>query len=165
VDCTILLAAGAAVLKFHIYNLFGYRWKSEVKAEHFSMPDGSVILSADYIVSNTGQRPLKFSKVSIRIHGIKQEGSLIVRYDSTVLAERIILSTDSGVKGNFEIEAGERTIFTVRTLQKTLPQAIFVFCQFESMIRRTPAIYQSFYSPYGTANQIAAEPAAEITTN
>src|SRR2546428_14144254 len=113
VDVTIILAAIAAVIKFRLLNTLGHRWQSELTYTHWEPENGSIIFAADYTLHNTGARVLHIRRVKLRLVASKLEGRLLVPDETKVLAERELLSTDPALHGNFQIESGERTIFTL----------------------------------------------------
>jgi len=145
VDLAVLFGALAAIVKFRLFNLLGRRWRSELACVHYDLPDSSVIFTADYTIHNTGQRPIRVTEVSIRLTGVRQEGSLLLADENQIYATRVMRSGDPALKGVFQIEPGERTIFTIRTKLPTLEDAVFVLCDFSVSDRRTPASYRGFY--------------------
>ena len=73
-------------------------------------------------------------------HGfvISGNGELIEPDDSRVIAARTVRSGDEALKGIFRIEAGERTIFTLRSRLDRLDDYVFVICTFSTPAQRTP---------------------------
>lgn len=145
VDVVLLLGALAAVIKFRLFNLLGHRWRTEAICMHWDLPDKSVIFTADYTILNTGQRPLRVSAVTMRLTGVRQEGTLLIPDENREYASRVMRAGDPALKGIFQIEPGERTIFTLRTKLPDLDDAVFVLCDFTLVQRRTPAGYRGFY--------------------
>jgi hypothetical protein len=145
VDVVLVLGAIGAAIKFRIFNILGPRWRSELVCSHYELPDSSVIFTADYTVLNTGQRPLQLRDVTIRVIAAKQEGILLVPDESSVYAERIMRSSSPSLKGFFQIEAGERTIFALQAVLPRLDNAVFIICNFSLPQRRVPAAYRGFY--------------------
>lgn len=145
VDVVLLIGAIAAAVKFRLYNILGHRWRSELTCTHYVLPDSSVIFTADYTVSNTGQRPLRLKDVTIRLTGARQEGSLLIPDESRIYSSRIFQTGNPAFKGLFQIEPGERTIFPLRTKLPVLDDAVFVLCEFSLEQRRVPAAYRGFY--------------------
>ncbi len=90
-------------------------------------------------------RPIRVTEVSISLTGVRQEGSLLLPDENQKYATRIMRSGDPALKGVFQIEPGERTIFTIRTKLPTLEDAVFVLCDFSVSYKRTPASYRGFY--------------------
>jgi hypothetical protein len=126
VDVTLLLGAVAAILKFRLFNLLGHRWHSSLQCQHYELPDGTFVCTADYVVANTGQRPTHLRAVSLQLLESRREGPLLLPDDNRVIATRTIRPTEPGQRGNLQIEAGERTIFTIRCHVPTLPGCVFV---------------------------------------
>ncbi len=147
VDSVLLLGAIAAVIKFRLFNILGYRWRSELECSHSVLPDSSVIFTADYTIFNTGQRPLQISDVTLRVTAAKLEAELLIPDEDTVYAERVFQPSDPALKGLFQIEPGERTIFPIRAKLSTLDDAVFVLCGFKfPSKKRVPASYRGFYA-------------------
>jgi hypothetical protein len=145
VDVVLLIGAIAAVIKFRLFNILGHRWRSELACSHYQLPDSSVIFMADYTVNNTGQRPLRLKNVTIRLTGARQEGSLLLPDESRIYSTRLFQSGDPALKGLFQIEPGERTIFPLRTKLSDLDDAVFVLCEFSLEQKRIPGAYRGFY--------------------
>ena len=45
VDVVLLIGAIAAVIKFRLFNILGYRWRSDLACTHYMLPDSSVIFT------------------------------------------------------------------------------------------------------------------------
>lgn len=160
VDVALLSGAVAAVIKFRLFNILGHRWRSDLACTHCLLPDSSVIFTADYTINNTGQRPLRLKEVTIRLTGARQEGALLLPDESRVYATRLFQSGNPALKGLFQIEPGERTIFPLRTKLPNLDDAVFVLCEFSLKQKRVPGAYRGFYvksQPTNLASQ--TEPA------
>jgi hypothetical protein len=145
VDITLLLAAVGAVIKFRLLNVLGYRWRSELACTHWDLRDGSVVFTADYTLHNTGPRALHLRKATLRLLNATTDGMLLVPDEARVLAERTLVSNDPTLQGIFDLESGERTIFTLRCKLADLPEAVFVLCTFD-LKQRLPAVYRGFYA-------------------
>jgi hypothetical protein len=145
VDCTLLVAAVVAVVKFQIFNVFGHRWRSDLACRHYVLPDGRFVFVAGYTITNTGERPLELRHVMIRLVGSRTENSLLIPDEERVLARRLMQSSSSSVRGLFDIQPGERSIFTLRSCLDHLDDTVFVLCSFELAHRREPAGYRGFY--------------------
>ncbi len=145
VDVVLLMGAIAAVIKFRLFNLLGHRWRSDLSCAHYQLPDSSVIFTADYTVNNTGQRPLKLKNVTIRLAGMRPEGSLLVPDEDRIFATRTFRAGDPAFKGLFQIEPGERSIFPLRTKLTSLDDAVFILCEFTLEQKRTPGAFRGFY--------------------
>ena len=145
VDVVVIIGAIAAVMKFRLFNILGHRWRSDLACSHYVLPDSSVIFTVDYTINNTGQRPLRLSDVTIRVTGVRNENSLLVPDDERVLAMRRLRPEDPTLKGLFQIEPGERTIFTLRAQLPDLDDAVFILCEFGLPQKRVPGGYRGFY--------------------
>jgi hypothetical protein len=156
VDIALLLGAIGAAIKFRIFNILGPRWRSEVVCSHYELADSAVIFIADYTLHNTGQRPLVLSDVTMRLIGTKQEGILLVPDKSSVIAERIMKTSDSGLTSFFEIKAGERNIFALQAVLPRLDDAVFIICSFSLAKGRAPAEYRGLYISSAPKNKMVA---------
>jgi hypothetical protein len=145
VDVVLLIGAIGAAIKFRLFNVLGFRWRSDLECAHYLLPDSSVIFTADYIINNTGQRPLRLKNVTIRLAGARQEDALLKPDENRICATRVFKSGDPALKGLFEIEPGERTIFPLRAQLRNLDDAVFVLCEFSLEQKRTPGAYRGFY--------------------
>lgn len=145
VDVVILAGAVVAVIKFRLFNILGHRWRSDLTCNHHELSDSSTVFTADYTISNTGQRPLRLNAVTIRITATRSEDSLIFPDESKTLATRIFQSGDPKLKGLFQIEPGERSIFPIRALLPNMDETIFVLCEFTLQQKRVPGAYRGFY--------------------
>jgi hypothetical protein len=145
VNVAVLAGAVAAMVKFHLFNLFGHRWRSDLECKHFELPDGDVVFTADYTITNTGQRPLFLSKVTIRLLPAVRDGVQVKADLENCLAERVMNPTQSTLKGLFQVEPGERAIFPLRCILPSLDSVVFVQCGFELPHRRVPAAFLGFY--------------------
>ncbi len=145
VDIVVVIGAIAAAVKFRIFNVLGHRWRTEVICSHTDLVDGSVVFVADYTIHNTGRRPLRVTTVRIRAMGVEHDGPLLVPDEARIIAVRILHAGDKSLKGIFQIEPGERTIFTLRAQLPRLDEMVFVLCDFATAAERTPTSYRSFY--------------------
>lgn len=145
VNLTILFGAAAAIMKFQLYNLLGHRWRSDLTCKHYNLPDGSLVFTADYSITNTGERPLRLTKVRVRLLPAICEGVLLKPDSDHCIAERIMSPTDSTLKGLFQIEPSERSIFTLRCKLPQLKDVVFIQCGFESPDHRVPAAFSGIY--------------------
>ena len=146
VDLALLVGAIAAAIRFRIFNVLGYRWRTDVTCRHADLPDGFVIFLADYVVRNTGRRPLKLTSVTLEVFGAAQEGPLLVPDLSKPVAARTLIAGDPALKGIFQIEPGERSIFPLRARLDHLADYVFVVCTFATAAHRTPTVFRSFYA-------------------
>lgn len=154
VDVTLLLGAIGAIVKFQLFNIFGHRWHSTLDCAHYVIPDRSVVFTADYNVTNRGQRPLRLRAVSIRLVHCRREGSILLPDEGTPIAERVIRPSDPGMRGNLQIESGERTIFTLRAALPDLPDQVFVLCALDAVTKRSYTSFRGFYSRLPPAGRV-----------
>lgn len=159
VNVAVLAGALAAMVKFHLFNLFGHRWRSDLECKHFELPDGNVVFTADYTITNSGQRPLSLSRVNVRLLPAIRDGVQLRADLDNCLAERVMTPTQSTLKGLFQVEPGERAIFPLRCMLPELDDVVFVQCGFELPHRRVPAAFLGFYVKVPPA-QGARTPAA-----
>ena len=151
VDLVLLIGAIGAAIKFRLFNVLGFRWRSELKCAHYVLPSSSIIFTADYTIHNTGQRPLRLKNVTLRLTGARQEEALVMPDESRTYATRVFESGNPALKGLFQIEPGERTIFPLRAQLPRLDDAVFVLCEFSLAQKRTPGAYRGFYVKSGPA--------------
>ena len=147
VNLSVLVAAVVAVIKFRLLHMLGRRYRSELQCTHHVAQNGRAIFIGDYSVHNTGERPITLSHVTLRLHPATREGVLLVPEQQTLLAERILTSADTGKRGLFQIEAGERSIFPLRCELPELNDVVFLLCQLSWSDRRDPAPYVGMYVP------------------
>jgi hypothetical protein len=145
VNLAVLTGAVAAMVKFHVFNLFGHRWRSDLECKHFELPDGNVVFTADYTITNTGERPLFLSQVKIRLLPAIRDGVQLKADLENCVAERVMNPTQSTLKGLFQVEPGERAIYPLRCMLPSLDTVVFVQCGFELPHRRIPAAFLGFY--------------------
>lgn len=154
----VVLVGGAlgAALKLRLFNVLGHRWRTAVRCRHWDSPKGGVFFAADYVVRNTGQRPLRLTEATMTLVSAKTEGPLLVPDLSRELATRNMRAGDPALRGIFRIEPGERTIFTLRALLQELDDAVFVLCSFRMEHKREPASFRAFYVPGRTGGPPSA---------
>ena len=157
VNISVLGAAVVAIVKFRLLNMLGRRYRSELQCSHHTLPNGRVVFVADYSVHNTGERPIRLSSVTLRLHPAAREGVLLAPDRQRLLAERVLNSSDPERRGLFQIESGERSIFTLRCDLPELSDVVFVLCQLSWLDSRTPAPYIGMYIP-GAAQREASRP-------
>ena len=144
VDFTILFAAIVGIIKFRLYRLFQHRYMSEFRGTHHELEGGRIIFEGDYTVHNTGERPISISKVELKIFGTRSEKGLLVPNKENQIFERVMTNTPE-LKGLFDIQAGERSIFTIRCELPTLDDVVFVVCRLEWPHKRNPSPYFALY--------------------
>ena len=145
VDLAVLAGAIAAAIRFRIFHIFGRRWTSDVRCFHTTVKRGMVIFVAEYIITNTGRRPLRLESAEMRLVPAHRDGSLLVPDEKTAIAERAMRATDPRYTPLFTIEPGERTIFTLRCQLPRLDETVFILCSFSLIGNRRPAAFSGFY--------------------
>ena len=145
VNLSILGAAAAALVKLKVLNILAHRYTSELACRHHPLPDGQIVFEADYMVRNSGDRPINLATVTLQLCAATHEGILLMPDRSQVLAERVCAVNDLDKRGLFRIEAGERSIFTLRCQLPHLDAVVFVLCQIAWPSRRSPAPYVGMY--------------------
>jgi hypothetical protein len=156
VDVVLLIGAIGAAIKFRLFNILGHRWRSDLECIHYVLADSSIVFTADYTIKNTGQRPLRLKKVTLRLTAARLEGSLLMPDDSRIYATRVFESGDRKLEGLFQIEPDERTIFPLRTHLPDLDEIVFVLCEFSVEQKRVPGAYRGFYIKSRAAKAKAA---------
>jgi hypothetical protein len=69
VDLIVIVGGLLAAIKFRLFNSLGFRWRSEVTCTHTDLASGRVVFVGEYIVQNTGERPLDLLSVSLAATG------------------------------------------------------------------------------------------------
>lgn len=146
VNLSILAAAIVAVVKFRVLHMFSRRYRSELQCTHHQV-GGRVVFVGEYTVHNTGERPIALSRVTLRLHPAARDGALLVPDKGTLLAERVLAPANAGMGGLFQIEAAERSIFTLRCELPELNDVVFLLCQLSWSDSREPAPYVGIYVP------------------
>lgn len=144
VDSVITIGAVAAVIKFRMYNILGRRWRTNVSSTHFDLQDGTILLAVDYYVQNTGRRPLHINQVNLVVEHVEQQGGLLEPAGTTIV-RRKMEAGDPRLAGLFQVEPGERSIFTIRTQMPNLPEIMFITCSFSMRGDRNPSAFRSLY--------------------
>ena len=145
VNVSVLAAAVAAAIKFRVLHMLRRRYRSELLCRHYALSNGRVIFVGDYSVHNIGERPMAVSRVSLRLHPAAPQGALLVPDPNLLLAERVLEAGDADKTGLFQIEAGERSIFTLRCELPELPGVVFLLCRLSWPDRREPAPFVGMY--------------------
>jgi hypothetical protein len=140
---TVFLAFIAGVIKFKLLHV-SRRYKSELECRHHVLPDGQIVFEADYIVTNTGERPIDFISVSLHLCAAElRDDGLLSRDPGRSFARRVI--NNNPKQRNFHLEAGERSTFTLRTMLTSLDAVTFVLCQLSWKGKCPPAPYNGLY--------------------
>jgi hypothetical protein len=141
VHISVLLAALAGAIKFRILDIFSRRYKSDLQCRHRLLPDGQIVFEADYTVINTGERPIDFTGVSLRLCAAEPRDGLLSPALNRIFAERSLKPIDNKMRSLFHVGAGQRSIFTLRTMLSSLDPVTFVLCQLTWPYKRDPAPY------------------------
>ena len=145
VHISVLIAGIFAVYKLRLYRVLERRWRSDLVCRHTDLSNGQTIFTADYTIQNTGERPILLSEVRLQLVAARTEGTLLVPDHDRILSRRVCKADDPSLGGHFQIEAGERSIFTLRAALQSLEDVVFVLCAFDSPFRRTPADFRGIY--------------------
>jgi hypothetical protein len=105
VNLSILGAAAAALVKLKVLNILAHRYTSELVCQHHPLPDGQIVFEADYVVRNSGDRPINLGTVTLQLCAATREGVLLMPDRTQVLAERVCAVSDHDKRGLFRIEA------------------------------------------------------------
>jgi hypothetical protein len=159
-NVALLLGAIGAGIKFRLFNLLGHRWHSDLECAHYILPDGSIVFTADYTVTNRGQRPLHLRTVTMRVVGTRREGRLLLPDEAEVLASRTHRISEPGLRGNSQIEPTERSIYTIRAVLPQLPDVVFVMCTLEPETKRPPSEFRGFYCRWPAVQHSQLHPGA-----
>ena len=147
VNLSLLLAAGVAVVKLRLFNLMSRRYRSEVSCRHHRLPSGRVVFEGNYVLHNTGERPMVVRSVDVRLVGARTADGVLRPDEDRLLARRRFGSDEASMKGLFTIEAGERTIFPLQVELDDLEAVVFLLGGFTWPYRRDPAPYVKLYVP------------------
>lgn len=150
VDIGVLIGAIVAANEFV---KLGRRWTSDLECSHYELPDSYVIFTAYYTLRNTGRRPLRVNKVTIRLTAVKEEKMVrektvrLLADETQEYAKRSFSANDGNPEheGLYDIQPGERSIFPFRFKLDKLDDAVFVLCQCELEKGPHPAQYRGFY--------------------
>jgi hypothetical protein len=159
VNVSVLAAAIAAAIKARILQLLARRYRSELCCRHHVLADRRIVFVVEYAVQNTGERPIALSQVRLTLHPPVREQALLLHDPNAVLAQRALVPGPA-TRGLFLVEAGERSIVTLRRELPELPEITFVPCQLSWPDRRAAAPFIGMYvardstlSPKSAASQ------------
>lgn len=145
VNLTILTAALVAAIKLQLYNLLERRFRTEFRATHIELGNGAILFEGDYVIHNTGERPIKLSKVDLGLYGVQNiQGQLEINREKEIF-RRVITAENTDLEGLFHLQPGERSIFTIRCQLSDLEDMTFIRCQFEWPYKRKSGSYLSLY--------------------
>lgn len=150
VDLTILFGALAAAYKFRVFDVLGQKYRSEVWCGSAPLgPDRDrVLFVGNYVIHNTGERPLKVKKVTLQLLE-PFPGDRIIDSDRTdkesPLAKRVF-EADVGTSW-FKIRGGERSIYPIRAYVDRIDGPVVFLCTFEWKHRGEPSEFAWLYDP------------------
>ena len=145
VNLTLITAAIASVLKFRLYRLYSRRYKTSFAGSHSAVA-GGVLFEGDYVIQNTGERPIELDHVWISLYEAAEDDDGQLQPDEgKEIASRPVDCTKPEFEGLRRIEAGERSTFAMRLRRERLPDYFFVLCRFSWQHPREPSSYRSFY--------------------
>lgn len=153
VSISVLGAAVVAVIKFRLLNLFARRYRSELVCTDHVLRNGRIVFLGDYTIHNTGERPINLSSVVLRLRPAIRTGVMLEPDVNVLLAERILTPSDPVRRGLFQIEAGERSIFTLRCELPQLNDIVFLVCTVTWPDLREPAPYIGLHVPSSLLRQ------------
>ena len=145
VDLSVVVGAVAAIIKFRLYNLLGRRYRSELVCTHHVMPSGKVVFRADYSVHNIGQRALQLNGLTIMLYGSTCKENILEPDYGQLLATKIYKENDPDVRRVFQIEAGERSIFSFQCELAELKPVVFVRCETTTLQRFSASPFIEMY--------------------
>lgn len=150
VDLTILFGALAAAYKFRVFDVLGHKYRSEVwcgSAPLGSDEGGRVLFVGNYVIHNTGNRPLKISWVSLRLLQLHEPGEdgILDSSRSRELVKRTF-DKDGGVSW-FRVGAGERSIYPLRCHLPSIDGTLALECKFGWKHGGEPSEFVWLYDP------------------
>jgi hypothetical protein len=101
-----------------------------------------IVFIAEFTLNNTGERPINLEFVNLMlVKSLQTKDNLLVPDKDEVIAKREISGLDDDKRGVFEIQAGERSIFTLRCILPSLDNVVFILCSYKWKLKRTPSTY------------------------
>jgi hypothetical protein len=148
VDLTVLVGAVAAAYKFRVFDVLGQKYRSEVWCGSTATGSGEgprVLFVGNYVIHNTGSRPLKITRVTLSLREFVGEDRILDSDDARELVRREY-ATDSGVSW-FKVGAGERSIFPLRCYLDSIEGPLVLVCTFEWLHGGAPSEFAWLYDP------------------
>src|SRR5262249_9796451 len=162
-----LAAALVGAVKFKVFQIWKHTYRTEMQCSHVAVSGGETIFIAEYSIHNTGDRPLSIERVQLQLCPARQVpgGHLMRDRDTNLLMPTLFACREQDAPGDKhfkpmgslgEIQKGERSTFTLRCRLRELPDAFFVFGEFNwarSWFQpdRAPSFYSSLYITAGGA--------------
>lgn len=149
VDLTVLIGAVAAAYKFRVFDVLGQKYRSEVWCGSTPMGSGDdhrCLFVGNYVIHNTGSRPLKINRVILSLREFTDRGTPILDSDDARELVRREYGEDSGVSW-FKVGAGERSIFPLRCYLDAIEGPLVLVCNFEWLHGGEPSEFAWLYDP------------------
>lgn len=151
VNLTIVAGAIVAAYKFQVFDVLAHRFRSEVWCTSTAVGEsepGRILFVGNYVIHNTGERPLKVKKVTLQLLE-PFPGDRIIDSDRTdkesPLAKRVF-EADVGTSW-FKIRGGERSIYPIRAYVDRIDGPVVFLCTFEWKHRGEPSEFAWLYDP------------------
>jgi hypothetical protein len=148
VGLTILGGGLAAAYKFRVLDVLAHRYRSEVWCTSTPVGDeepGRVLFVGNFVIENTGDRPLKVTRVMLSLLTPHRDDRIIDSDRAEPLVQRQF-GSDSGSSW-FTIKAGERSIFPLRVYLDPFAGPLIFKCDFEWTHRGHPSEFVWLYDP------------------
>ena len=147
VSVSVLLGGLAAAYRFQVLD-FGHRYRSEVWCS--SRPAGPEtpgrrLFVGNYVIHNTGSRPLKVVRVGISLIVPVEEDGVLGAEGGRVLVHHWH-TTDRGDSW-FRIGAGERSIFPIRAYVEADDGPLMMRCTFDWTHGGSPSEFVWLFDP------------------
>lgn len=149
VNLTILGGALVAAYKFRVFDVMGHRYRSEVWCASTPAGEdepGRILFVGNFIIHNTGDRPLKIREVRLFLIEPCEDD---VTIDSDRAREPLLrrkFEADSGTSW-LRIGAGERSIYPMRGYVDRVTGPLIFKCEFEWKHRGQPSEFAWLYDP------------------
>ena len=148
VSLTIIAGGLAAAYKFRVFDVMAHRYRSEVWCTSTPVAEsepGRFLFVGNFVIHNTGDRPLKVTRVRLSLEKPYEEDNII---DTERTSEIVVreLASDAGTSW-FKIRAGERSIFPLRVYLDELPGPVIFRCTFSWKHRGQPSMFAWLYDP------------------
>jgi len=148
VNLTIVAGALAAAYKFRVFHVMAHRYRSEVWCASAPVGDnepGRILFVGNFVIQNTGDRPLKITKVRLTLLQ-PEKGDKIIDSDRATPIVRREFGSDSGSSW-FMIRAAERSIFPMRVYLDEMSGPVIFHADFDWTHRGRPSEFAWLYDP------------------
>ncbi|MGD8321872.1 MAG: hypothetical protein PVJ02_15600 [Gemmatimonadota bacterium] len=149
VDLTILFGALAAAYKFRVFDVLGFKYRSEVWCEAGPLGPGAddpILFVGNYVIHNTGSRPLKISWVNLRLLKLEPDEQGILDSENGVKVAERKFDKDGGTSW-FRVGAGERSIYPFRCYLPAIEGTLALECTFGWKHGGKPSEFVWLYDP------------------